>query len=350
MRLPYDTPLSGSYVYSYDRDRRLTRITFPSSKIITRTYAYDAEDHLTSAGAASYTYDKDGFLTGKTVAGQTTGYQYSSRGELLQVDLPSGDVVTFVHDPLGRRIAKKRNGTAVEKYLWQGRTRLLAVYDGSGALTARFEYADGRLPVAMTKGSTRYFLVYDQVGSLRAVLDSSGGIVKTVEYDSFGNVIADSNSAFKVPFGFAGGLFDSDTGLTRFGYRDYDADVGRWTAKDPIGFEGGDTDLYGYVVGDPVNGIDPEGTFVVVAIPLAGVAVTALANAAGVVSGVILGTTIGQHLVDNILESRGKGERNWEKGRGDDEFWDKTPQASERLEAEVFKLLCRRSSFFSAIR
>jgi len=151
------------------------------------------------------------------------------------------------------------NGTAVEKYLWQGRTRLLAVYDGSGALKQRFEYADGRLPVAMTVGGTRYFLVYDQVGSLRAVLDSSGGIVKTVEYDSFGNVIADSNSAFAVPFGFAGGLYDADTGLTRFGYRDYDADVGRWTAKDPIGFEGGDTDLYGYVVGDPVNGVDPVG-------------------------------------------------------------------------------------------
>ena len=173
-----------------------------------RAYAYDTEDHLTSAGAASYTYDKDGFLTGKTVAEATTGYQYYSRGELLQVDLPRGDVVTYSHDPLGRRIAKKRNGTAVEKYLWQGRTRLLAVYDGSGALTARFEYADGRLPVAMTKGSTRYFLVYDQVGSLRAVLDSSGGIVKTVDYDSFGNVIADSNAAFKVPF-FAGGSLDA---------------------------------------------------------------------------------------------------------------------------------------------
>lgn len=42
----------------------------------------------TSAGEASYTYDKDGFLAGKTVAGQTAGYQYSSRGELLQVDPP----------------------------------------------------------------------------------------------------------------------------------------------------------------------------------------------------------------------------------------------------------------------
>ena len=63
----------------------------------------------------------------------------------------------------------------------------------------------------------------------------------------------------KIPFGFAGGLYDSDTGLTRFGYRDYDAYTGKWTAKDPIGFNGGDTNLYGYVLGDPVNFVDPEG-------------------------------------------------------------------------------------------
>jgi YD repeat-containing protein len=51
-----------------------------------------------------------------------TGYQLSSRGELLRVDLPSGDVVEYAHDPLGRRIAKKRNGTAVEHSPRQGRT------------------------------------------------------------------------------------------------------------------------------------------------------------------------------------------------------------------------------------
>jgi hypothetical protein len=47
----------------------------------------------------------------------------------------------------------------------------------------------------------------------------------------------------------------------RFGYRDYDPGVGRWTAKDPILFSGGDTDLYGYVLNDPVNLIDPLGLF-----------------------------------------------------------------------------------------
>jgi hypothetical protein len=45
----------------------------------------------------------------------------------------------------------------------------------------------------------------------------------------------------------------------RFGARDYDPETGRWTAKDPIGFSGEDSNLYGYVVGDPINLIDPEG-------------------------------------------------------------------------------------------
>jgi len=84
-------------------------------------------------------------------------------------------------------------------------------------------------------------------------------VVKRVEYDSFGNVVADSDLLFEIPFGFVGGLFDRDTGLVRFGYRDYDTDTGRWTAKDPIGFAGGDTDLYGYCQNDPINWIDPYG-------------------------------------------------------------------------------------------
>ena len=50
-----------------------------------------------------------------------------------------------------------------------------------------------------------------------------------------------------------------DTGLTRFGARDYDAETGRWTAKDPIRFGGSDINLYEYVFNDPVNEVDPDG-------------------------------------------------------------------------------------------
>jgi RHS repeat-associated protein len=66
------------------------------------------------------------------------------------------------------------------------------------------------------------------------------------------------------PFGFAGGLYDADTGLTRFGARDYDAQTGRWTTKDPIRFGGG-TNFYGYVLNDPVNLVDPAGLFFAIA-------------------------------------------------------------------------------------
>ncbi|MDR2790149.1 MAG: RHS repeat-associated core domain-containing protein, partial [Campylobacteraceae bacterium] len=62
-----------------------------------------------------------------------------------------------------------------------------------------------------------------------------------------------------IPIGFAGGLYDKDTKLTKFGYREYDSNTGRWTTKDPIDFQGGDSNLYGYVLGDPVNFVDPEG-------------------------------------------------------------------------------------------
>jgi RHS repeat-associated protein len=204
-------------------------------------------------------YDLDGFLTEKIQGSDTTLYSYSSRGELLSVDLPDGRVIEYVHDPLGRRIAKKVDGVTVEKYLWEGLTRLLAVYDGSGALLMRFEYALGRTPISMVSAGATYYFGYDQVGSLRAVSNASGTLVKKVDYDSFGNIVGDTAPTFKVPFGFAGGLHDRDTGLVRFGYRDYDPDVGRWTAKDPIGFEGGDTDLYGYCLNDPVNWVDPFG-------------------------------------------------------------------------------------------
>jgi len=71
--------------------------------------------------------------------------------------------------------------------------------------------------------------------------------------------LTDTNSSLKVPFGFAGGLYDEDTKLVRFGYRDYDAFTGKWTAKDPIGFGGGDSNLYGYVWSDPINWVDEDG-------------------------------------------------------------------------------------------
>ena len=59
--------------------------------------------------------------------------------------------------------------------------------------------------------------------------------------------------------GLPGGLYDQDTRLVRFGARDYEAETGRWTAKDPISFSGGYTNLFGYVGADSINHIDSVG-------------------------------------------------------------------------------------------
>jgi type VI secretion system secreted protein VgrG len=96
---------------------------------------------------------------------------------------------------------------------------------------------------------------------LRIVTDASGNVIKTLDYDSFGNIIQDTNPSFDMPLGFAGELLDTDTGLVRFGFREYSPEIGRWTAKDPILFLGGDPDVYGYCLNDPINLIDPLGLF-----------------------------------------------------------------------------------------
>ncbi|QOP42091.1 RHS repeat-associated core domain-containing protein [Sulfurimonas marina] len=111
----------------------------------------------------------------------------------------------------------------------------------------------------MTQDGETYYLHYDQVGTLKAISDTNHNIVKEITYDTYGNILQDSNPSLTIPFGFAGGLQDPHTNLVHFGYREYDPQTGKWTTKDPIDFNGGDSNLYGYVLGDTVNLVDPEG-------------------------------------------------------------------------------------------
>jgi RHS repeat-associated protein len=244
--------------YGYDANgNRLSKLT-PS---VSFAGTYDVHDRLSSYADASYTYTVDGELLTKTSAAGTTTYSYDAFGNLRTVNLPDGRTIEYVIDGQNRRVGKKVNGVLVRGWLYADQLRIVAELDGSGKVVSRFVYGNrSNVPDYMIRDNVTYRIISDHLGSPRLVINTANGDpIQMIGYDEFGGVIADTAPAFQ-PFYFAGGLYDVDTRLIRFGARDYDSYTGRWTTKDPIGFNGGDTNLYAYVLNEPINLIDPAGT------------------------------------------------------------------------------------------
>ena len=246
----------------------MNSITQPPSRVnnIQASSSYTLDDQIEVYANNTYTYDEDGYLKQKVTPINTTNYTYLELGELKEVSILSNTqnttlnkIITYKHNASNQRIAKLVNGVITHKYLWKSLTQLLAIYDKDDKLIQRYDYASLRMPVSMLYNGDKYYLHYDQVGSLRIVSNSSHDIVKEITYDSFGNILSDSNPSFYIAFRYAGGLYDEDTKLSRFGYRDYDSYIAKWTAKDPIDFSGGDSNLYSYVLNNPINGFDANG-------------------------------------------------------------------------------------------
>ncbi len=247
---------STTATYAYDSNSSRSSITTPSGTI---SATYDAQDRLLTYGNASYTYTANGEISTKTAGSQVTHYQYDVLGNLTQVTLPSGTQVSYLTDAENNRVGKKVNGALVTGFLYDG-SNVVAQLDANNQIVSQFVYGDSQTsPAYMIHAGVAYRIFSDDHGSPRLVIDSgTGKIAERIDYDEFGNVINDTNPGFQ-PFGFAGGLYDQDTKIVRFGARDYDPTIGRWLAKDPALFGGGDTNLYGYVLNDPVNLIDPSG-------------------------------------------------------------------------------------------
>jgi RHS repeat-associated protein len=198
-----------------------------------------------------------GFRNLKVECGCETRYHYEPSGLLLAVDLPDGRHIEYGYDAKGQRTEKRIVGRMVEAYRWLDPLRLEEFFDGERWW--RLAYLKGRRPVGVTDGRGSFLIVPDQVSTLVALADLDENVVQTMRYDTFGNLLTVRGDAVRLPLGFAGGLFDADTGLTRFVWRDYDADTGRFTALDPMGAKSGDNDWYGYCVDDPVNRVDAWG-------------------------------------------------------------------------------------------
>ncbi len=244
--------------YEYDGNGNRLNVTRPGTGTVSGSY--DAQDRLLTYGAVTYTHTATGDLQTATSGGETTTYTYDVFGNLRAVTLPNGSQIEYVIDGQNRRIGKRVNGLLSQSFLYGSQLRPVAELDGSGAIVSRFVYGTRiNVPDYMMKGGAIYRLLTDPLGSVRLVVDTAtGALVQRLDYDEFGQITLDTNPGFQ-PFGFAGGLYDPDTKLTRFGARDYDAFTGRWTTKDPIRFRAGDANLYGYVLNEPVNWVDPWG-------------------------------------------------------------------------------------------
>jgi RHS repeat-associated protein len=204
----------------------------------------------------------------KTVAGQVTTYTYDALGNLVTVQLPNAaPLITYLVDGQGRRIGKKVGSTIVKRWLYRNGLNPVAELDGAGNLLARFVYGSRpNVPDLVIKGTQTYRLLIDHLGSPRAAVNIRSDILEIpyrADYSAFGEATpAGGLSAASldwIPFGFAGGIYDRDTGLIRFGARDYDPSIGRWVSKDPIRFAGAQANLYLYVGNDPINRRDPSG-------------------------------------------------------------------------------------------
>jgi RHS repeat-associated protein len=269
---------------------------------------YGVGDQLQTYAGLTYSYTASGMLQSVVDTNNnnaTTTYTYDALGNLRSVALPSGETVAYVIDGQNRRVGRMVNDVLVTGWLYEDGLRIAAELDfnAQGQVTSvkRFGYGSkGNVPDLMVmQDGTRYRILSDNLGSPRVVVSESGVVTARMDYDEFGRVLVNTNPGM-VPFGFAGGLYDADTGLTRFGARDYDAVTGRWTAKDSLRFQGGDANLYNYCGGDPVNSIDPSGHFIWVIVGVYEAAEgAALITAAGA-TGVVLLASMWQHIKENV--------------------------------------------------
>jgi RHS repeat-associated protein len=292
--------LLANYTYTYDLGSRVLTETLNGG---TTTYGYDATNELTSDGTATYTYDLNG---NRTMAGYQKGganeltsdgvwtYTYDAEGNLTKKSkganaetwtygydhnnqlvwaedrqTDGGALIQrldFKYDAFGNRVEKDLmvTTTTVARYAYDD-GNVWADLGGTNALQARRLYGDGtdqvtaRIVSAGQPNPGAGWYLADRQGSVRNLTDGSGALQATLSYDGYGRVLTDSNPTYHDRYQYTGRERDAETGLQYNSQRYYDPNTGRWTSQDPLGFGGGDANLYRYVGNGPTNATDPSG-------------------------------------------------------------------------------------------
>lgn len=303
---PVSGPVQTLYSYTFTRDV-MGRISSKSETVLGVTtvydYSFDTTGRLTtvlkdSAPYSSYTYDSNGNRTSGTHAGtafvatyddqdrmltynsrvysynangdntqidwnttETTHFSYDALGSLVGATLPDTTALLFKYDGSNRQVHVTAGGVTSARRIYENDFRIAAELNDTGVIAKEFVYQTSiNSPDYMISGGVKYRYIKDHLGSPRLIVKSTDGTVtQRLDYTELGKITSDTSPGFQ-PFAFAGGILESSTHLVKFGARYYDADVGRWSSKDPILFKGGDTNLFGYVQSDPLNFTDASGT------------------------------------------------------------------------------------------
>jgi RHS repeat-associated protein len=274
--------------YTYDQLGRLASLTHsgPSSVLNTQSYAYDAVGNRNGAtnsfaqslvtqpvssalydgdnqqvqfGSTGNTFDADGNLISSTASSASTGYTWDSRGRLTAVSAPNGQITRFAYDFAGILIHQADSGPSAnvtQEFVPDDLTDVAYVNrsDGDQYSVLAGQSIDDHLAVIHGNGQIEYGLT-DAVNSTVATVDQNGTAKGRFLYEPFGQTTA-SNSTY--PFQYTGrSAVSSD--LYYYRARFYNAASGRFLSEDPIGFGGGDTNLYRYVSNQPITANDPLG-------------------------------------------------------------------------------------------
>ncbi len=190
--------------------------------------------------------------------GRTTEYVHDFDNRLIEVDY-AGMVAQYKYDPFGRRIEKNVNGD-ITRYFYDG-ADIVTEFDGNWNVKSKYTQSliiDD--PLAVEQGTSTFYYYKDGLGSVVDLTDSGGSVVKSYTYKSFGEIYSETGSLVQ-PFTFTGREYDPESGLYYYRARYYDPRAGRFLTKDPIGFAGGDVNLYRAMGNNPINFIDPFGLY-----------------------------------------------------------------------------------------
>ncbi|HEY5910420.1 MAG TPA: RHS repeat-associated core domain-containing protein, partial [Verrucomicrobiae bacterium] len=226
----------------------------------TASYTYNNNDRLTTTGT---TYDSNGNTI--TSGGFSYGYDFENR----LVSRNGTPALSFAYDHDGNRV-KKTVGSSVTYYLVdeQNPTGYPQVVEELSAIGANpvllKTYTYGLKLISQKASGTTQYYGHDGHGNVRLLLNTSGDITQTYDYDSFGILISASPPlpATGSYYLYCGEQFDVELGLHYLRARYYSSQTGRfWTMDKREGYRDQPKSLhhYTYAEDDPLDNVDPSG-------------------------------------------------------------------------------------------